>query len=58
MSTPTLAPELRLDSDDDEPRLLGPEFDLPAEGDFGDERHAKFERERYDEQILAALVSP
>jgi hypothetical protein len=57
MSTPTLAPDLRLDYDD-EPQLLATEFELATERDFDDEADAEVERERYDGQILAALVSP
>ena len=41
---------------DEEPRFL--EFDLPSEADLADETTAAHERERYDDQIIAALVCP
>jgi hypothetical protein len=45
----------RLAPDEDE--LIAVEYDLPRiEGDL--EEQADLERERYDEQILAALVAP
>ena len=53
-----MQPETRIDLDD-EPRLLGPEFELPSEdGLTEDGEFAHDERERYDQQILAGLVSP
>jgi hypothetical protein len=41
---------------DEEPRFL--EFDLPSENDLTDGVVIKSERERYDDQIIAALVCP
>jgi hypothetical protein len=41
---------------DEEPRFL--EFDLPAETDLTDGVVITNERERYDDQIIAALVCP
>ena len=53
-----MQPKTRLDLDD-EPRFLGPEFELPSEKEFTvGVVLEEDERERYDEQILAALVSP
>jgi hypothetical protein len=55
MDTPTPAADQRLALADDE--LLTIESDLPrAEGDL--DKQADLERERYDQQILAALVAP
>jgi len=51
----TLDPKTTLELDE-EPRFL--EFDLPASADLEDETSAAHERERYDDQIIAALVSP
>jgi hypothetical protein len=50
------APTLRLElTDDDE--LLGVEYDLPHVEEHLDEQADAF-RERYDEEILAALIAP
>ena len=52
--TPTNPPKLRLEIGDE---LLAVEYELPhVEENL--EENAELERERYDEQILAALVSP
>ena len=52
-------PETRLPFEDDEPRFLGPEFELSSERELIDGvRFEHDERQRFDEQILAALVSP
>jgi hypothetical protein len=40
---------------DEEPRFL--EFDVPA-ADLSDDSDVVSERERYDDQIIAALVCP
>ena len=55
MSTSILAPEIRFD-DEDERELFVAEFALPS--DLDEQPDAERERVRYDEQILAALVSP
>lgn len=57
MSTMSLAPETRF-TDEDESYGFITEFDLPT--GLGDESASDADRERirYDEQILAALVSP
>jgi hypothetical protein len=49
------APTLRLELNDDE--LLGVEYDLPHVEEHLDEQADAF-RERYDEEILAALIAP
>ena len=55
MSTPDDAPTLRLKLDEAE--LLAVDYDLPPiEHDL--EEQADRERERYDEQIMAALIAP
>lgn len=41
---------------DDEPRFL--EFALPGESDLAQDDDVASERERYDDQIIAALVCP
>jgi hypothetical protein len=52
---PNAAPKLRLELDDDD--LLAVEYDLPrVESNL--EEQADAVRERYDEEILAALVAP
>jgi hypothetical protein len=48
------APTLHLDLDDE---MLSVEYSLPPVEENLEEQ-AEAERERYDEQILAALVSP
>lgn len=41
---------------DDERSIFVTDFRLP-EGELEDENHAEYERERYDEQILAGLIT-
>jgi hypothetical protein len=55
MIEPTDVPTLRVALDQDE--LLAVEYDLPRTGRDLDEQ-ADLERDRYDEQIYAALVAP
>ncbi len=55
MDTPTDPMTERLELLDEE--WLAPEFDLPRIETSLDEQ-ADIERERYDEQILAALIAP
>jgi hypothetical protein len=55
MTKPTDAPTLRLALSEDE--LLTVDYALPTPDD-GLETHADAERDRYDEQIYAALVAP
>jgi hypothetical protein len=52
-----MQPEFRFD-DEEEPRFLGLEFDLSTDGEQVEDLLEEVERDRYDEQILAALVSP
>ena len=52
---PNAAPTLRLELAEDE--LLGVEYDLPRVEEHLDEQADAF-RERYDEEILAALIAP
>jgi hypothetical protein len=55
MEEPTTANTLRLDISEDE--LLSVEYSLPRiEENLSEQADA--ERQRYDEQILAALVAP
>jgi hypothetical protein len=55
MTEPTNAQTMRLQLSEDE--LLAVEYDLPH-FEQGLESQADTERERYDEQIYAALVAP
>lgn len=57
MTTMTLAPETR-PIDDDQSYGFITEFDLPSGMTAGLASDGDTERVRYDEQILAALVSP